>query len=123
MSPPPKRHRWKRTFSLRCWTRSCCWYGHRFHLAKHPDAYAQRWRTKCPGCRRHLSVDNYRSSGLESRAARCSCFGYCFSHRRGSLFCIHGKAGAAGFCYAGPGSAEAYYQSIGVHGCSAASAV
>lgn len=105
--------RFKRGYSCRCWNRACRLRGHRFHRAKHPDVYIVRSHAKCPACQAHLSVDRYRSSGKEAKANTCRCTGYPFAHRRGSLFCAAGAAGAAGFQYAGQDSAAMYYEAIG----------
>jgi len=105
--------RYKRGYSVRCRHRNCRLYGHRFHRAKHPDQYVIRKWAKCPACDGHLCVDKYRSSGKEAKDTTCSCHGYPFNHRRGSLFCSAGSAGSAGFVYAGPESARMFAENVG----------
>ncbi len=44
---------------------------------------------KCPGCDRPLTGREDRAVKLQRRRLRCTCDGYHFPHRRGSLYCVH----------------------------------
>lgn len=96
--------KYKRGYAVTCNNRRCQHYrsaGARKTLKHHPSRYwgANRKHAICPGCGREYSVDQYRSSGREDTRNRCTCNGYPFIHRRGSLFCDHGRAAKAGFSY------------------------
>lgn len=60
----------------------------------------------CPHCGKPLRGDKWRNSKKEHRRVMCSCGGYKFDHRKGSLFCVEGEAGRAGFHYLDRNSVE-----------------
>lgn len=93
--------RWKGGYVCRCQRRGCRLRFHRFWRAHKPLHYWGRNARYgvCPACQQPLTIDRYRSSGRENARTNCNCEGYPFQHRRGSLHCRHGAAGAAGFSY------------------------
>lgn len=82
---------WKNGYPCRC--RSC---GSRRTLRQHPDHYTRR--APACGCGGAYRVDTFRQLREHKRNA-CTCGGYPFKHRRGSLYCQHGAAGAVGLCF------------------------
>lgn len=66
-------------------------------LKRRPSELKRKSDGMC--CGKAMYVDWSRHSGAEHKANACSCGGYHFTHRRGSLFCVHGAAGTAGFCF------------------------
>lgn len=106
-----KPGRYKAGYSVRCKNHKCRLYNTKRWWRRHaPDSYWGRNRRYgvCPCCDRYLVVDWHRTSGAENRGAICSCANYPFPHRRGSLFCVTGRAGKLGWVYNGPSSAAEF---------------
>lgn len=101
-----KPGRYKNGYACRC--RRC---EARFWRRHEPDSYwgANARFGQCPTCKVPLRVDWFRTSGQESKRQSCRCGGYAFKHRKGSLFCQHGRAGQIGRVFIGDGSAQAFY--------------
>ena len=65
-------------------------------LAKHPDCYVRRPRCHLPGCPGKMRVDRwmqYRNTSPRRGGLGCTCGGYWFTHRRGSLRCWYRRDG------------------------------
>ncbi len=70
----------------------------RYSRAHRPERYKlDRWR-KCENkrCGGNLYVDDYRYRGKDPTRKACFCDHYPFPHRKGSLYCVHGRMGTQG---------------------------